>query len=166
MSTLIIYPLDDSNVEVPYVLDCDEVDISLTFSVQDIQDVTKRRGSFSKTITLAGTGANNQAFGHAYNIQSFVGGFTPNKRIRCTLWNEGIQTFTGTLQLLSITKMNEQINYEVGIYSEEIAFFRQINETKLAATAGVSGFNHNVTAAIASGTWTATAGSGCWCIGC
>jgi hypothetical protein len=52
MSTLIIYPLDDSNVEVPYVLDCDEVDISLTFSVQDIQDVTKRRGSFSKTITL------------------------------------------------------------------------------------------------------------------
>jgi hypothetical protein len=160
MSTLIIYPLDDSNVEVPYVLDCDEVDISLTFSVQDIQDVTKRRGSFSKTITLPGTGANNQAFGHAYNIQSFVGGFTPNKRIRCTLWNEGIQTFTGTLQLLSITKMNEQINYEVGIYSEEIAFFRQINETKLAATVGVSGFNHNVDAAIASGTWTGTAGSG------
>jgi hypothetical protein len=160
MSTLIIYPLDDSNVEVPYVLDCDEVDISLTFSVQDIQDVTKRRGSFSKTITLPGTGANNQAFGHAYNIQSFVGGFTPNKRIRCTLWNEGIQTFTGTLQLLSITKTNEQINYEVGIYSEEIAFFRQINETKLAATAGVSGFNHNLDAAIASGTWTGTPGSG------
>ena len=160
MSTLIIYPLDDENAEVPYVLDCDEVDISLTFSVQDIQDVTKRRGSFSKTITLPGTGANNQAFGHAYNIQSFVGGFTPNKRIRCTLWNEGIQTFTGTLQLLSITKMNEQINYEVGIYSEEIAFFRQINETKLAATVGVSGFNHTRTAAAVSGTWTATAGSG------
>lgn len=160
MSTLIIYPLDDSNVEVPYVLDCDEVDISLTFSVQDIQDVTKRRGSFSKTITLPGTGANNQAFGHAYNIQSFVGGFTPNKRIKCTLWNEGIQTFTGTLQLLSITKMNEQINYEVGIYSEEVAFFRQINETKLADTVGVSGFNHALTAALASGTWTAPAGSG------
>jgi hypothetical protein len=161
MSTLIIYPLDDENVEVPYVLDCDEVDISLTFSVQDIQDVTKRRGSFSKTITLPGTGANNQAFGHAYNIQSFVGGFTPNKRIRCTLWNEGIQTFTGTLQLLSITKMNEQINYEVGIYSEEIAFFRQINETKLAATVGVSGFNHTVSgASVVSGTWTGTAGSG------
>jgi len=161
MSTLIIYPLDDENAEVPYVLDCDEVDISLTFSVQDIQDVTKRRGSFSKTITLPGTGANNQAFGHAYNIQSFVGGFTPNKRIRCTLWNEGIQTFTGTLQLLSITKMNEQINYEVGIYSEEIAFFRQINETKLAATVGVSGFNHTVSgASVVSGTWVAPAGSG------
>jgi hypothetical protein len=160
MSTLIIYPLDDENAEVPYVLDCDEVDISLTFSVQDIQDVTKRRGSFSKTITLPGTGANNQAFGHAYNIQSFVGGFTPNKRIRCTLWNEGIQTFTGTLQLLSITKMNEQINYEVGIYSEEIAFFRQINETKLAATVGVTGFNHTLSGTTASGTWTGTPGSG------
>jgi hypothetical protein len=55
--------------------------------------------------------------------------------------------------------MNDQINYEVGIYSEEIAFFRQINETKLAATVGVSGFNHDRTAAAVSGTWTATAGS-------
>jgi hypothetical protein len=160
MSTFIIYPLNDASVEVPYVLDCEDVDISLTFSVQDIQDVTKRRGSFSKTITLPGTSANNQAFGHAYNIQSFVGGFTPNKRIRCSLWNDGIQTFTGTLQLLSITKTNEQINYEVGIYSEEIAFFRQINETKLAQTVGVSGFNHTLDAALASGTWTATPGSG------
>jgi hypothetical protein len=160
MSTFIIYPLNDASVEVPYVLDCEDVDISLTFSVQDIQDVTKRRGSFSKTITLPGTSANNQAFGHAYNIQSFVGGFTPNKRIRCSLWNDGIQTFTGTLQLLSITKTNEQINYEVGIYSEEIAFFRQINETKLAQTVGVSGFNHTLDAALASGTWGGTPGSG------
>jgi hypothetical protein len=160
MSTLIIYPLDDASAEVPYIIDCDEVDISMTFSVQDIEDVTKRRGSFSKTITLPGTSTNNQAFGHAYNIQSFVGGFTPNKRIRCTLWNDGIQTFTGTLQLLSITKMNDQINYEVGIYSEEIAFFRQINETKLADTVGVDTFNHTLTAAVASGTWVGTAGSG------
>jgi hypothetical protein len=160
MSTLIIYPLDDSNVEQPFVLDCDEVEISLTFSVQDIQDVTKRRGSFSKTITLPGTTANNQAFSHAYNVQSFVGGFTPNKRVRCSLWNDGIQTFTGALQLLSITKDGSQINYEVGIYSEEVAFFRQINETLLSQTAGVSGFNHTLTASLASGTWTATAGSG------
>lgn len=143
-----------------YVLDCDEIEVSLTLSVQDIQDVTKRRGSFSKTINLAGTPANNVAFSHAYNIQSFVGGFTPNKKVRCALWDNGIQTFTGVLQLLSITKAEDQINYEVALFSEESTFFRQINETKLVDTAGIAAFNHTLSASLASGTWVATAGSG------
>jgi hypothetical protein len=159
-ATLIIYPLNDANQEVAYTLDCDEVDIALTLSVQDIQDITKRRGSFSKSITLPGTNANNQAFGYAYNIQSFVGGFTPNKRIRCALWDNGIQTFSGSLQLLSITKQSGRVTYDVVIFSEEIAFFRQINETLLINTAGVSGFDHNLSVSGVSGTWAATPGSG------
>jgi hypothetical protein len=159
-ATLIIYPLNDANQEVAYTLDCDEVDIALTLSVQDIQDITKRRGSFSKSITLPGTNANNQAFGYAYNIQSFVGGFTPNKRIRCALWDNGIQTFSGSLQLLSITKQSGRVTYDVVIFSEEIAFFRQINETLLVDTAGVSGFDHNLSVSGVSGTWAATPGSG------
>jgi hypothetical protein len=159
-ATLIIYPLNDSNVEVPYVLDSNEVDIALTLTVQDIQDVAKRRGSFSKTIALPGTDANNQAFGYAYNIQSFVGGFTPNKRIRCVLWDNGVQTFSGSLQLLSMLKDGGKVTYEVGIFSEEVAFFRKVNETLLTQTAGVSGFNHSFTASGVSGTFGATAGSG------
>lgn len=159
-TTLIAYPLDSFNVEQPFVLDCDPVEVSLTLTVQDIQDVTKRRGSFSKTIELPSTANNDKAFGYAYNVQSFVGGFTPNKRIRCALWDNGIQAFNGTLQLLSIKKTAGLVSYEVGIYSEEVAFFRQIAETKLADTAGVSGFNHTLTAALASGTWQATQGSG------
>lgn len=159
-ATLIIYPLNDSNQEVAHVLDCEDVDIALTYSVQDIQDVAKRRGSFSKTITLAGTDTNNKAFGYAYNIQSFVGGFTPNKRIRCALWDDGIQTFSGSLQLLSMIKEGGKVTYEVGIFSEEVAFFRKINETLLTQTAGVSGFNHSFTASGVSGTFAATAGSG------
>jgi len=159
-AVLVIYPLNGEGIEVPYTLDCDEVDIAMTLSIQDLQDVTKRRGSFSKTITLPGTPANNQAFGHAYNVQSFVGGFTPNKRIRAVLWDSGVQTFSGSLQLLSITKTGAKVNYEVGLFSEEIAFFRQINETLLVDTAGVSGFNHTLSPAAASGTWEATLGVG------
>jgi hypothetical protein len=159
-ATLIIYPLDDSGQEVAFELDCEDVAIAMTLTVQDITDVTKRRGSFSKTINLNGTDRNNAAFGYAYNIQSFVGGFTPNRRIRAALWDNGIQTFSGSLQLLSIKKTGAVVTYEVGIYSEEVAFFRQIAETLLSNTAGVSGFNHTLTAALASGTWVAPAGSG------
>jgi hypothetical protein len=159
-ATLIIYPLDDSGQEVAFELDCDQVDIAMTLTVQDITDVTKRRGSFSKSITLAGTNANNAAFGYAYNIQSFVGGFTPNKRIRAALWDNGIQTFSGSLQLLSITKQGGKVMYDVAIFSEEVAFFRQINETLLANTAGVDDFDHTLSVSGVSGSWTAPAGSG------
>lgn len=159
-ATLIIYPLNSANEEVAYILDCNDIDISLTLTIQDTQDVTKRRGSFSQTIELAGTNANNLAFGHAYNIQSFVGGFTANKRIRCLLWDNGIQVFNGAMQMLSISKEAGKVNYEVGIYSEEVAFFKQIAETQLMQTLGVSGFNHTLTAALASSTFIAAKGVG------
>ena len=158
-TTLIAYPLNESNVEVPYVLDTtDNVDISLTLTVQDITDVTKRRGSYSKTITLPSTEQNDACFGYAYNVQSFVGGFTPNKRIRCALWDGGVQVFNGSLQLLSISRTGGQVQYEVGIYSEEVAFFRQVNETLLCQTAGVSGYNHTLTSGLVVNSWTAPSG--------
>ena len=158
-TTLIAYPLNESNVEVPYVLDTiDNVDISLTLTVQDIADVTKRRGSYSKTITLPSTDNNDACFGYAYNVQSFVGGFTPNKRIRCALWDGGVQVFNGSLQLLSISRTGGQVQYEVGIYSEEVAFFRQVNETLLCQTAGVSGYNHTLTSGLVVNSWTAPSG--------
>ncbi|NBW23020.1 MAG: hypothetical protein EBR82_85255, partial [Caulobacteraceae bacterium] len=50
--------------ELAYVLDTmGEIDIALTFSVEDIADITKRRGSFSKTITLPNTPTNRACFG-------------------------------------------------------------------------------------------------------
>lgn len=160
-SILIAYPLNDNNVEVPYELDvADKLDIALTLTIQDVQDVTKRRGSFSKTINLPSTDKNDACFGFAYNVQSFIGGFNPNKRIRCALWDDGVQTFNGTLQLLAISKTNGNVTYEIGIYSDEIAFFRQINETLLCQTSGVSGFNHTLTSGLVTSTWTATQGSG------
>ena len=53
-------------------------DIELTYSIQDAQDITRRSGTYSKTVTLPSTTRNDNAFRHAYNVQSFVGGFMPN----------------------------------------------------------------------------------------
>ena len=64
------------------------------------------------------------------------------------------------MQLLSIRKQGADVTYEVGIYSEEVAFFREINDRLLCNTAGVSGFNHSYNAATVSGTWLGTLGSG------
>jgi hypothetical protein len=159
--TLIAYPLNESNAEVPYVLDTmGEIDIALTFSVEDIADITKRRGSFSKTITLPNTTTNRDCFGHAYNIQSFVGGFQPNKKIRAAMWEDGVQVFSGVLQLISMSKIRGEVTYEVGLFSDDVSLFKSIEGNLLATTAGVTGMNHTLTSAHVSATWTASGASG------
>jgi hypothetical protein len=159
--TLIAYPLNESNAEVPYVLDTmGEIDIALTFSVEDIADITKRRGSFSKTITLPNTTTNRECFGHAYNIQSFVGGFQPNKKIRAAMWEDGVQVFSGVLQLISMSKIRGEVTYEVGLFSDDVSLFKSIEGNLLATTIGVSGMNHTLTSAHVSATWTASGASG------
>ena len=155
--TLIAYPLNESNAEVPYVLDTmGEIDIALTYSIGEIEDVTKQRGSFSKTITLHNTPTNRACFAYAYNIQSFVGGFQPNKRIRVAMWEDGVQVFSGVLQLLSMSKTKGTVTYEVGLFTDNVSLFKAIEGNMLVNTAGVTGMNHTPTSGHVSGTWTAS----------
>ena len=155
--TLIAYPLNDSNTEVPYVLDTmGGTDIAVTYSIGDIEDVTKQRGSFSKTITLPNTPTNRACFAYAYNIQSFVGGFQPNKRIRAAMWEDGVQVFSGVLQLLSMSKTKGTVTYEVGLFTDNVSLFKAIEGNMLVNTAGVTGMNHTPTSGHVSGTWTAS----------
>jgi hypothetical protein len=155
--TLIAYPLNESNVEVPYVVDTmGGTDIAVTYSIGDIEDVTKQRGSFSKTITLPNTPTNRACFAYAYNIQSFVGGFQPNKRIRAAMWEDGVQVFSGVLQLLSMSKTKGTVTYEVGLFTDNVSLFKAIEGNMLVNTAGVTGMNHTPTSGHVSGTWTAS----------
>ena len=159
--TLIAYPLNDSDVEVPYVVDTmGGTDIAITFSIDDINDITKRRGSFSKTIELPNTTTNASLFKFAYNVQSFVGGFQPNKKIRAAMWEDGVQVFSGAMQLLSMSKTKDEVTYEVGLFSEDVSLFQDIQNNLLVNTAGVTGMNHTLTSAHVSATWTASGASG------
>jgi hypothetical protein len=159
--TLIAYPLNDSDVEIPYVVDTmGGTDIAITFSIDDINDITKRRGSFSKTIELPNTTTNASLFKFAYNVQSFVGGFQPNKKIRAAMWEDGVQVFSGAMQLLSMSKTKGDVTYEVGMFSEDVSLFQDIQNNLLVNTAGVTGMNHTLTSAHVSATWTASGASG------
>ena len=130
-----------------------DTDIAVTFSVQDLADVTKRKGAFSKTIAMPSTKGNDAAFRHAYNVQSFVGGFTPNKQVKCAGWSDGVQVFAGTMQLLSMSVMKNQATYEVAIYGEEVALFSNMADVQLVDTVGVTGMNHTFSVSLVTGSW-------------
>jgi len=153
MTKFVCYP-DADNPTVGYDLDLSQdTDIAITFSVQDLADITKRRGAFSKTIALPSSKANDIAFRYAYNVQSFVGGFTPNKQVKCALWNDGVQVFRGTMQMLSMSVTRGVATYEVGIYGEEVSLFKAMEGVKLVDTVGVTGMNHTFTESLVTGSW-------------
>ena len=52
-----------------------DVAFPLNFSVADIRDISKRSGTFSKTIVLAGTDNNNQLLNHYYDVNIEAGTF-------------------------------------------------------------------------------------------
>lgn len=159
--TLIAYPLNASNVEVPYILDTSsEIDVAITYSVEDYTDITKRRGAFSKTIVLPNTQNNAQCFEFAFNVQSFVGGFLATKKIRAALWSDGVQIFSGVMRLLSMSKIRETVTYEVALFADDVGLFKTIEGKLLSATSGVTTMNHNVTSGHVTGTWTNGAASG------
>jgi hypothetical protein len=86
-------------------------------------------------------------------VQSFVGGFTPNKQVKCAVWSDGVQVFAGTMQLLSMSVTKGQATYEVAIYGEEVALFSNMADVKLVDTVGVTGMNHTFSVSLVTGTW-------------
>jgi hypothetical protein len=139
----VCYPDADNKLASGVDLDLmEDFDVQLTYTIQDLQDITRRAGTYSKTITLPSTTRNDNAFRHAYNVQSFVGGFTPNKRIDCAVWSDGVQVFSGSMQLMAMKVVRGVATYEISIYGESVSLFSVMGETLLASTAGVDTYDH------------------------
>ena len=158
----VCYPDADNKLASGVDLDLMEgFDIELTYTIQDLQDITRRAGTYSKTITLPSTKGNDNAFRHAYNVQSFVGGFTPNKRIDCAMWSDGVQVFSGSMQLMAMKVTRGVATYECSIYGESVSLFSVMGETLLASTAGVDTYDHefsNLDVIVAGNANSATSG--------
>ena len=110
----------------------------LNFSVGDIRDVSKRTGSFSKTITLIGNSNNNTLLNHYYDVNIQAGTFNINTITSCDVIQDGIPVMTNaTLQLTNIKKSQvtgayeQMIEYEVLIKEDRGTFFTDISNKYL-----------------------------------
>lgn len=109
----------------------DDVFIPMTYNIADIQDITKRNASFSKTITIPGTGHNNSLINHIYNISS-SGVDTMNSPVFCFLLQDSYKIFEGTLELLKCNLDNiKDVSYEVIIYSQTRDLYTKIGNKTL-----------------------------------
>lgn len=121
------------------VLDVSEnLALPITFSVGDIRDLSSRKGTFSKTITLAGTKNNNDLLGHYYDVNIQAGTFNINTLTKCQVIQNGVPILDeALLQLVSVNKLQtntryeDEVSYEVLIKDSRAEFFTAITNANL-----------------------------------
>ena len=112
--------------------------LPITFSVGDIRDLSSRKGTFSKTVTLAGTKNNNELLGHYYDVNIQAGTFNINTLTKCQVIQNGVPILDDALlQLVSVnkvqtsTRFEDEVSYTVLIKDSRAEFFTAITNANL-----------------------------------
>ena len=110
----------------------------LNFQSGDIRDISQRKGSFSKTITLTGSKNNNNLLNHYYDVNIVEGTFNINAITNCAVIQDGIPVMEDcSLQLTGVVKSQltdgyeEHVTYEVLIKDSKADFFTAIANKEL-----------------------------------
>ena len=110
----------------------------LNFSVGDIRDLTKRTGTFSKTITLVGSKNNHILLGHHYDVNIQEGTFNINTITKCTVLQNDIPIMEDALlQLVNVRKSQmtdayeQMVEYDVLVKDTQCEFYTAITNKEL-----------------------------------
>ena len=95
----------------------DDIDLSLTYQIEDIEDITVKKSSFSKTIVLPGTPANNEYFKNIFDVNIDISqtSYNPKKALPVSVLIGDEEIFVGNLQLLNVITNQKQVDYEIVI---------------------------------------------------
>lgn len=118
----------------------EEVDVPLNFAVSDIRDLSKRTGTFSKSIRVVGTKANSQVLNHLYDVNIVSGSatFDINKRQSCILIQDGAVILDNAVMQLTdvvITSQGggryERVDYMITVKDTMSDFFTTLGNARL-----------------------------------
>lgn len=134
----------------------------LNFQVGDIRDLTQRKGTFSKSITLSGTKNNNTLLNNYYDINISSGNFDINKLTRCSVLQNGIPIVTNALlQLVNVKKVQltdayeQGLEYEVLVRDSQAEFYTSITNFELTDL-DFSDCNHDFDITAITDSWSHT----------
>jgi hypothetical protein len=153
-------PLGDGT---KYMLETYESEM-VTFdgSINDIQDISQRNSTYSKTLTLPDSDHNRVAFGYISNLITDSNLFNPNRRADCQILVDSIVVYTGTLQLKRVLQ-----NYKSGekklecvFFSSVNDFYKNMNELYLTNLTGLNRYNHIYNADSITKSWTQSVTNG------
>lgn len=96
--------------------------ILYTYTVDDLQNPTVVKNSFSKTITIDGTQQNNTVFGQYWNVEKLVSGagtgvdYNASKKVDFEILVNGEIYESGYVKLEKINNLNGRYTYDVSLF--------------------------------------------------
>lgn len=106
------------NGEVRFLDLYEDEDIKLDYSFAEVQDITKKNSTFSKSFTLPGSKNNNDIFNHFYNLNTTPLDYDVRRVFNASLVYEGQTILTGYMRLNNVSINNTEVIYNVTFYSE------------------------------------------------
>lgn len=151
MNSYIIARVGNNNYKIDLT---GEEKVSYNFLISDIKDISKKKTSYSKTITVPGTKNNNDVFNNIFEITSDAYLFNPNKSVSCQFVVDGIPVITGYLKLnkIQFDNISKAIKYDIVIYSGNFDLVNILGDKKLSDL-NLSGWNHTINATTVFDSW-------------
>ena len=141
-------------------LDLGEFATTLTFSIADIREPDKRNASFSKTLTLPGTKANNLFFENMFEVDVVTQTFNPNLKATTVLSVDGVTQFKGALKLRQVNYLvGGKVTYDCNLVGNLSDFIQTLGNARLRDL-DLSAYDHDWTSTNIVNSWSPTLGVG------
>jgi hypothetical protein len=110
----------------------DGTSFPLTYSAQDVRDISTKTSTFSKTIVLDGNANNNALLSFLFDINVVDGTFNLNKLQSVDVLEDGIIILEKAyLRLLSVNNLNGALEYECQVFESKADLFVQLGASEL-----------------------------------
>lgn len=128
-------PTVDAFTDGQVILDLyEESNIPLSLSIDNFKNVAEKSQSFTKAFKLPSTKRNNKIFSSLYDVtrsvKSDIYAFNPYKKTKAILKEDGYTIFDGYLRLIDITEKEEEVSYNVNLYSDTITLADTLKDKK------------------------------------
>ncbi|WP_316797319.1 DUF5977 domain-containing protein [Pedobacter agri] len=149
-------------------LDIESLDLSeTTFAISDISDITTRKDTTTKNITLKGTKNNNRILGSIFNLnrihdakysESLFFNYNFNKEVDCLLYENDSLINKGIFKITDVTvDENNNYVYNAVVTGYKVNFFSKIKDL-LLSDLDFSNYNHEYSINNIVNSWSNTTG--------
>lgn len=125
------------------LLDTDNLELTTTFCIEDISDISKRKDTISKSVKLKMTKTNNEAFGSCFHLNQVTDSsisyllrfnFNKLKPVPCIVYENDTLLFKGSLRIVEIIPPNDKVDayYEVAITGHLVDFKSSLGDLNLS----------------------------------
>ena len=102
----------------------DDTSIPLTLSIDNFKNVAEKSQSYSKAFNLPATKRNNKIFSSLYEVTRSVKNdlysFNPYRKTKAVIKDDSYTIFEGYLKLIKIVEKEDEISYDVNLFSESV----------------------------------------------